>query len=122
MAGHFGELVIMGLRVHGPCDICQQVTLLEWDHDNNEWVGENNEYLEDAFRGWLCRSCNARLGYWEPRGLADASDIAIFIMMREMGTGRRIKDKDWFEPAREYLQCPPGQWYPANFRKRRPFG
>lgn len=35
------------------CDICGEITSLNFDHDHNHKI----------FRGWLCRNCNLMLGY-----------------------------------------------------------
>lgn len=42
----------------GPCEICARVKKLYYDHDHSTGV----------FRGWLCNSCNMRLGWFEKLG------------------------------------------------------
>lgn len=37
----------------GSCPICLKVKKLVWDHDHDS----------GNFRGWICRSCNAALGF-----------------------------------------------------------
>ena len=39
----------------GPCEICGKVVYLRYDHDHETGL----------FRGWLCMTCNAKLGWLE---------------------------------------------------------
>jgi hypothetical protein len=51
------EYAALELNRIGPCEICGARKMLMFDHDHKT----------GAFRGWLCRPCNSRLGWFELR-------------------------------------------------------
>lgn len=44
-----------GETKYGPCEICNKVEKLAFDHDHTSGL----------FRGWLCHQCNTSLGHYE---------------------------------------------------------
>ena len=80
----------------GSCDICGCIAKLDHDHDHSL-----TRDMDGYWRGWLCRSCNVRLGYWEAKGVLDPYPGPNVDLL--MALGHRFDDLDWFEKAWLYL-------------------